>query len=53
MWNIFVSIYRGRKGQGLVEYVLIISLVSIVLIAGLQLLQGGISGLYLTVIAAL
>ncbi len=56
MWNAFVSVasnFRRREGQGLVEYVLIISLVSIVLIAGLQLLQGGISGLYLTIIAAL
>ncbi len=48
-----LSVFRRKEGQGLVEYVLIISLVSVVLIAGLQLLQGGISGLYLTVIAAL
>ena len=53
MWDAFLSVFRRREGQGLVEYVLIISLVAIVLIAGLQGLQGGISGLYLTVVAAL
>jgi Flp pilus assembly pilin Flp len=56
MCNSFVSvlsIFRSRQGQGLVEYVLIISLVAIVLIAGLLGLQGGLSGLYLGVVAAL
>ncbi len=53
MWNTIASIFRRNEGQGLTEYVLIISLVAIVLIAGLQALQGGLSGLYLTVVAAL
>ena len=56
MWNAFVSVvsvFRRREGQGLVEYVLIISLVSILIIAGLQAFQGSVSGLYQAIIAVL
>jgi pilus assembly protein Flp/PilA len=40
----FVAGLRGRKGQGLVEYALILALVAIVVIVALQFLGGAISG---------
>ncbi len=42
-----------RKGQGLVEYALIIALVSIALIAALTALAGGIRGAFSTIQASL
>jgi len=35
---------RNQKGQGMVEYALIIALVGVVLAASLTALQGGIAG---------
>ncbi len=40
------EITAPRKGQGLVEYALILVLVSIVVIAGLTLLGGNINSFY-------
>ena len=48
-----IHLFRRDDGQGLVEYVLIISLVSIVLLVALQALRTGISGLLLSVVAFL
>ena len=39
LWNVIHS----QKGQGMVEYGLIIALVAVLLIGGLTALQGGIS----------
>ncbi len=47
------SIRRDEEGQSLVEYALIIALVAVVLIAGLQALQGGVTGAFNNVIASL
>jgi len=47
------SLKRENEGQGLVEYALIIALVSVVLIGALGLLAGGISGAFDSVIGAL
>jgi pilus assembly protein Flp/PilA len=44
---------REDEGQGLVEYALIIALVSIVLIGALQALAGGIGGTFAAITAAL
>ena len=44
---------QDEKGQGLVEYALIIVLVSVALIAALGLLAGGISGAFSQAISAL
>ncbi len=44
---------RREEGQSLVEYALIISLVAVVLIAGLQALQGGITGVLNNAVASL
>ncbi len=44
---------QPRKGQGLVEYALIIALVSVALIGALGLLRGGIAKAFDNVIAAL
>ena len=56
MWNAFVfvvSVFRRSEGQSLVEYVLIISLVSILLIAGLQTFQISLSAWYQVIVAVL
>jgi pilus assembly protein Flp/PilA len=42
-----------EEGQGLVEYALIIALVSVLLIGALGLLRGGIEGAFNDVIAVL
>ncbi len=46
-------IRRDEEGQSLVEYALIIALVAVVLIAGLQALQGGITASFNNIIASL
>ena len=45
-------ILRSEKGQGLVEYALIIALVSVLLVGSLTLLEGGIEGVFNDIIAA-
>ena len=47
------SIRCDEEGQSLVEYVLIIALVAIVLIGGLTVLQGGITGVFNNIVASL
>lgn len=37
---------KDKKGQGMVEYALIIGLVAVALIVGLQALTGGIDGTF-------
>ena len=44
---------NSEKGQGLVEYALLIVLLAIFLIVGLSLLGDGISGAYNTIISNL
>lgn len=40
------TLRRDEEGQGLVEYALIIALVSIVLVGALGLLAGGVEGVF-------
>lgn len=47
------TIVRNQEGQGLVEYALIIALVSVVLVGALTLLAGGISGVFATIVSYL
>nr|TXF86239.1 Flp family type IVb pilin [Alkalicoccus halolimnae] len=42
-----------EEGQGLVEYALIIALISVVLVGALQLVEGGISGVFTSISDAL
>jgi len=42
---------EGEEGQSMAEYALIIALVAIVLIAALQLLAGGISGVFSRIVS--
>ena len=53
MMKLFKSLRNKEEGQSLVEYALIIALVAVVLIAGLQALQGGITGVFNTIVATL
>jgi len=46
MLNSVIMMFRDEEGQGLVEYALIIVLVSIALIAGLVLLKGSIYNVF-------
>ena len=43
---------KSEKGQGLVEYALIIALVSVVLVAALNSLEVGIAGVFQDIIDA-
>jgi pilus assembly protein Flp/PilA len=43
---------RDEQGQGLVEYALIIALVSIALVTALGLLAGGVEGVFGNIVAA-
>ena len=49
LYNIWYDIketMKDKKGQGMVEYALIIGLVAVLLIGGLTALEGGISGTF-------
>lgn len=48
-----MKMLKNKKGQGLVEYALIIALIAVVLVVALQALQGGISGAFQDVITNL
>ncbi|HUU70489.1 MAG TPA: Flp family type IVb pilin [Planctomycetota bacterium] len=47
------KLFKKDDGQSLVEYALIISLVAIALVAGLGVLQGGISDTFDAIVTSL
>ncbi len=49
----FTDVKEGEEGQGLVEYALILAFVSILSIAALTALSGGINGVFTTITGAL
>jgi Flp pilus assembly pilin Flp len=49
----FNVVDNGEEGQGLVEYALIIALVSVLLVGALTALQGGIAGAFTTITGSL
>jgi pilus assembly protein Flp/PilA len=51
--NLILSVREREEGQGLVEYALIISLVSVGSLAVLLALSGGINGVFTTITGAL
>lgn len=65
MWNDLMSFVQRcharvltfelnrEEGQGLVEYALIIALVSVVLVGALTALEGGIEGVFKTITTSL
>jgi|GEM_PF-1538855 pilus assembly protein Flp/PilA len=53
MWNLLKSRMVREEGQSLVEYALIISLVAIVLVAGLTALGGSLQGTMTTIVGSL
>ncbi len=50
--KVYVAELNREEGQGMAEYALIIALVAVGLVAALGLLQGGISGVFSTIIAS-
>ncbi len=44
---------HNKKGQGMVEYALIIALVAVVLAASLESLEGGIAGVFTDIVEKL
>lgn len=50
---VFTDVAEREEGQGLVEYALILAFVSILSIAALTALSGGINGVFTTVTGAL
>ena len=46
MFAMMISGLQEKKGQGMVEYVLIISLIAIVLVGALVLTEGGLTAAY-------
>lgn len=46
IWYDIKETMKDKKGQGMVEYALIIGLVAVLLIGGLTALQGGIDGTF-------
>ncbi|HWP97463.1 MAG TPA: Flp family type IVb pilin [Syntrophomonadaceae bacterium] len=53
MMNMFKRLVKEEEGQGMVEYALIISLVAVLLIAGLTGLKDGIAGAFNSIVNAL
>jgi len=47
------KLMKKESGQSLVEYALIIALVSIALVVGLTSLTGGISGTFASIVASM
>lgn len=47
------NIFRNQKGQGMVEYGLIIGLVAVVLIVALTALSGSLEGIFTSITDAL
>jgi len=52
-WYDIKETMKDKKGQGMVEYALIIGLVAVLLIVGLQALQVDISGIFTQITTAL
>ena len=52
-WYDIKETLKDKKGQGMVEYALIIGLVAVLLIGGLQLLQVDIANIFTTITSAL
>ena len=53
MKRLLKKIFTTEEGQSLVEYALIIALVAIALVAGLGVLQGGISNTFDSIVTSL
>jgi pilus assembly protein Flp/PilA len=53
MKNLFKRLVKEEEGQGLVEYALIIALVSVLLVVGLTALKDGIAGTFTDITAHL
>lgn len=49
VWNVLMQVLSNEKGQGMVEYGLILSLVAVVAIAGLLVLGPELSTMFQTI----
>ncbi len=48
-----MKLFKRTNAQSLVEYSLIIALVAVVLVAGLQTLEGGLTGTFNSIVGSL
>ena len=46
LFNVLTQMMKSKKGQGMVEYGLIIGLIAIVVIVALTALGGGLNGIF-------
>jgi len=53
MKNLIQRFIREEEGQDLIEYALLAALIAVMLIASMQAVQGGISGVFARVVAQL
>ena len=53
MFEMMKSVLQNKKGQGMVEYGLIIGLIAVVLVAALQSMEGGISATFAKIVTQL
>ncbi|HHU90921.1 MAG TPA: Flp family type IVb pilin [Clostridiaceae bacterium] len=49
LFNVLSQMMKSKKGQGMVEYGLIIGLIAIVVIVALTALGGGLEGIFNTI----
>jgi Flp pilus assembly pilin Flp len=47
----WVFLLKGKDGQGMTEYILIIGLIAIIMMATLQMFEQGVSGTYQNTVA--
>ena len=46
VWNLFLALHKDEKGQGLVEYLLILALVAFAATAGMNQLASGLNSAF-------
>ena len=53
MKNLIQRFIREEEGQDLIEYALLAALIAVMLVASMQAVEGGISGVFARIVTAL